>query len=163
MNKNTADQLLTKLATLGPIGHLPRLGPLPKMPGTWGSLVAALAAPYCFLPLDPMSRAIVLIVLLFVGIAACSRAEKVMGIKDPGCVIIDEVWGQWIALLPLSASSPWWLIIAGFALFRGFDIFKPWPVKQLETTFPSGIGVMIDDGAAGLYALAGVWLLLILT
>ncbi len=157
------DQLLTKLATLGPIGHLPRLGPLPKMPGTWGSLLAALAAPCCFLPLGPMSRASVLLVLFFVGIMACTRAEKVIGSKDPGCVIIDEVWGQWIALLPLSLSSPWWLIAAGFALFRVFDIFKPWPIKQLETAFPSGLGVMIDDGAAGIYALAAVWLLTTLT
>lgn len=154
MQHSTSDRLWTNLATMGPIGFLP------KAPGTWGSLVAALLAPFLFLSLPLMLRPAVLMVVLAVGVHACSRAEIVLGKKDPGCVIWDELFGQWIALLPLSANAPWWLIAAGFVLFRIFDIFKPWPVRQIELKYEGGLGVMLDDGAAGIYAFLGVWLLL---
>lgn len=141
-----SDKLAVALATLGPIGHFP------KAPGTWGSLAATVAAPWLFLPFPVWGRILILMGVLAVGIWACSRAEEVMGKKDPGCVIIDELFGQWLTLLFFSAMPLWSLAIA-FALFRIFDIFKPWPVKWAETAFPGGLGVMIDDGVAGLYAL----------
>ena len=153
MNNPTlpSDKLATALATLGPIGHFP------KAPGTWGSLASIVAAPWLFLPFPLWGRIAILIGVLLIGTWACSRAEIVMGKKDPGCVIIDELFGQWLTLLFFSAMPIWYLAVA-FVLFRLFDIFKPWPVKWAETAFPGGLGVMIDDGVAGLYALIFLYL-----
>ena len=67
-------------------------------------------------------------------------------------VVVDELWGQWITLLPLAASDTIWIIPA-FVFFRLFDITKPWPVKASERWLPGGWGIMIDDGLAGLYAM----------
>jgi phosphatidylglycerophosphatase A len=84
------------------------------------------------------------------GIPAATLVARASRLKDPGFVVIDEVAGQWIALLfaPLS----WKTLLAAFILFRGFDIVKPPPVRQLES-LPEGIGIVIDDVAAGAYAL----------
>jgi phosphatidylglycerophosphatase A len=144
--KNPLDTLGTALATLGPIGHFP------KAPGTWGSLAAVVAAPWLFLPLPLWGRLAALALVFGVGTWACGVAERTMGRKDPGCVIIDELFGQWLALLFFAAMPVWYLALA-FALFRVFDILKPWPVRWAETAFPGGLGVMADDGVAGLYAL----------
>lgn len=146
MPTSPIDKFATVLATLGPIGHFP------KAPGTWGSLAAAVAAPWLFLPFPILGRVLILLSVLVVGVWACSRAETFYGRKDPGCVIIDELLGQWLALLFFGSMPLWYLAIA-FGLFRFFDILKPWPVKWAENTFPGGLGVMLDDGVAGLYAL----------
>jgi len=151
-SRSPMDTLATALATLGPVGHFP------KAPGTWGSLAAVVAAPWVFLPLSLYGRAAVLLAIFAVGTWACSRAEKVLGAKDPGCVVIDELFGQWLALL-FFAAMPLWYLALGFVLFRFFDILKPWPVKWAETAFPGGLGVMADDGVAGLYALGGLHLI----
>ncbi len=140
------DIFATALATLGPIGNFP------KAPGTWGSLASIIAAPWLFLPFPLWGRILILIAILVVGTWACSRAEIVLGKKDPGCVIIDELFGQWLTIV-LFVGFPIWYLAVAFVLFRLFDIFKPWPVKWSETAFPGGLGVMIDDGVAGLYAL----------
>ncbi|MCJ2163971.1 MULTISPECIES: phosphatidylglycerophosphatase A [unclassified Pseudodesulfovibrio] len=151
LSNTPLDKFATGLATLGPIGHFP------KAPGTWGSLAAIVASPWLFLPFTLWGRAAVLAAILAIGVWVCSRAEHVLGEKDPGCVIIDELFGQWLALLFFSAMPIWYLGIA-FGLFRFFDIVKPWPVKWAETAFPGGLGVMLDDGVAGLYALGGIHL-----
>ncbi|EGB13820.1 phosphatidylglycerophosphatase A [Pseudodesulfovibrio mercurii] len=143
---NPLDKLAVALATLGPVGHFP------KAPGTWGSLAAVVAAPWLFLSLDLPWRLAVLLGVFIVGTWGCGRAEIVMNRKDPGSVVVDELFGQWITLL-FFAMPIWYLAIA-FVLFRIFDILKPWPVKWAETAFPGGFGVMLDDGVAGLYALA---------
>jgi phosphatidylglycerophosphatase A len=72
------------------------------------------------------------------------------GLKDPGFVVIDEVAGQLIALIAVPLD--WKYLLAGFILFRGFDITKPFPLRRLEV-LPEGIGIMMDDVGAGLYAL----------
>lgn len=144
--KNPLDILGTALATLGPIGHFP------KAPGTWGSLAAVIAAPWLFLPLPLWGRVAALVVVFAIGTWACGVAERTLGSKDPGCVIIDELFGQWLTLL-LFASMPIWYLGLAFVLFRIFDILKPWPVRWAETAFAGGLGVMADDGVAGLYAL----------
>ncbi len=140
------DKLAMALATLGPIGHFP------KAPGTWGSLAAIVAAPWLFLSLPLWGRLLLLIAIFMIGLWACDRAELLLGKKDPGCVIIDELFGQWLTILLLPGMPIWYLALA-FLLFRIFDIFKPWPVRWAETTFPGGQGIMIDDGVAGIYAL----------
>jgi phosphatidylglycerophosphatase A len=77
--------------------------------------------------------------------------------KDPQNVVIDEVAGQWITLLFVPVA--WQTVLAGFILFRGFDILKPPPVRQLER-LPEGTGIVVDDVAAGVYALLMMQLLL---
>jgi phosphatidylglycerophosphatase A len=95
---------------------------------------------------------VVLNVLVFaVGVWASSRACEISGIKDPQKVVIDEVSGQLIALAPLALSDRIVPVIVAFALFRLFDIFKPWPIRKLER-LPGGLGVMADDALAGIYA-----------
>ena len=87
------------------------------------------------------------------GIWAGTRAEKLLGKKDPGKVVIDEVAGQLIALLPiLPKLDPGWVsIIVAFLSFRLFDIVKPYPARRLEK-LESGLGIMSDDVVAGAYA-----------
>jgi len=148
-----SNRIALHLATLGPIGHLP------KMPGTWGSLTSALVAPWLFLPFSMPIRAGILILVFILGCWAATGAEKELGASDPGCVIIDELFGQWLAMLPFAALSGWQLA-AAFALFRVFDILKPWPIKNAEHAFPRGLGVMVDDGIAGIYAGAVLFFIL---
>jgi phosphatidylglycerophosphatase A len=146
------DRFLLGLATLGPIGHAPRAQ------GTWGSVVATLAAPMVFLPLGLGWRVLALVVLFVCGALAAGRAEVLLGRKDPGQVIIDEVLGQWVVFLPFAALSPFELAV-GLALFRLFDITKPPPVRQSEHWLPGGWGIMIDDVLAGVYGGLGLALL----
>ncbi len=95
-------------------------------------------------------------VVTLIGIPAGSIVARELGKKDPGQVVIDEVAGQ---LVPLCVAAPTWkYMLAAFILFRGFDIVKPPPVRQLEA-LSGGTGIMLDDIAAGIYALLVVLLL----
>lgn len=154
------DQAVLFVARLGPCGLSPRA------PGTVGSAVAAAAAPWLFLPLSPGLRLAVLAVLFVGGARAATRAERLLNRKDPSSVVVDELVGQWIALIPLPAvwagtslPGPLWggvplvLLLAGFCLFRLFDITKPGPVRASENWLPAGWGVMIDDVVAGAFAM----------
>jgi phosphatidylglycerophosphatase A len=76
---------------------------------------------------------------------------RASGRKDPQFVVIDEVAGQLITLI--AAPIAWQSLLLGFILFRGFDIVKPWPVRRLER-LPEGVGIVVDDVAAGIYGLA---------
>jgi phosphatidylglycerophosphatase A len=92
-----------------------------------------------------------------VGIPAATRVARSSGLKDPQFVVIDETAGQLITLI--GAPLAWKSFFAGFILFRAFDIVKPFPIRRLEH-LPEGIGIVVDDVAAGLYALAVMQLLL---
>ncbi|CAK7045323.1 MAG: Phosphatidylglycerophosphatase A [Desulfovibrio sp.] len=128
----------------------------PVMPGTCGSLVAAVAAPFVFMPLPFFARIAVLVALFIAGSIASTRAAHLLGKKDPGEVVIDEVLGQWMTYAPFAVLS-WAELGAGFVLFRIFDMTKPWPVKASENWLPGGYGIMIDDAVAALYAAAALW------
>jgi len=93
-----------------------------------------------------------MVVVTGLGIWAASRTERILGAKDPGKVVVDEVAGQMIALLPLSvfALGRGWIIVS-FILFRLFDIFKPYPARRFEA-LRAGWGIMTDDLVAGIYA-----------
>lgn len=106
--------------------------------------------------MDPTFAALVAIAIAL-GIPAATRVANTSGIKDPQFVVIDEVAGQWITLL--FAPVSWKTLLAGFILFRGFDIVKPPPVRQLEK-LPGGTGIVLDDVAAGILALIVMQLLL---
>ena len=131
----------------------------PVMPGTCGSLAAALLAPFAFMPLPFNSRVIVLVALFVAGGIAATRAAALLGKKDPGAVVIDEVLGQWMTYAPFAVLS-WQGLLAGFVLFRIFDIVKPWPVKASESWMPGGYGIMIDDVMAAVYAAPCLWAVL---
>lgn len=94
-----------------------------------------------------------------VAIWAASRTARIVGKKDPGLVVVDEVLGQWIALAVLPAWT-WQGALAAFVLFRLFDITKPWPVRNLES-LPEGTGIVADDLGAGIYAGIALWVVLL--
>jgi phosphatidylglycerophosphatase A len=130
-------------------------------PGTWGSAAAALIwlglARWIPAQWRPSSLAMLAVVAVAVGIPAATLAARASRLKDPQFVVIDEVAGQWITLL--FAPVAWKTVLAGFILFRAFDIVKPPPVRQLER-LPEGTGIVVDDVAAGIYALLVLQLLL---
>jgi len=86
-----------------------------------------------------------------IGIPAATIAAREAGRKDPGFVVIDEVAGQWIALI--AVRPDWQHAALALLLFRAFDIWKPWPIQRLER-LPEGTGIVLDDVAAGALALA---------
>jgi phosphatidylglycerophosphatase A len=137
------------------------VGRLRPGPGTWGSLAAVLFWLGLSRFISPMWQTLTLTgiaaLATAIGIPAATRAAKASGVKDPQFVVIDEVAGQWITLL--CAPVAWKTLLAGFILFRGFDIVKPPPVRQFEK-LPWGTGIVLDDVAAGFYALAVMQLLL---
>ncbi|MDR1776541.1 MAG: phosphatidylglycerophosphatase A [Desulfovibrio sp.] len=140
------DNIVLVFCRLGPAGLAPRA------PGTWGSLAACLLAPFVFLPQPPIWRIFTLILIFVLGSLAASRAEQLLGRKDPGEVVIDELLGVWITLAPFEKPSVM-IMAAAFVLFRLFDICKPWPVRASENWLPSGFGIMLDDVLAALWAL----------
>jgi phosphatidylglycerophosphatase A len=137
-------------------------GYLKPGPGTWGSVAAALLWLGVGLSFHPTR--VVLFAGLLVGIAlaiavgvpAATIVELESGRHDPGFVVIDEVAGQWIALLGCPAD--WAHGLVALILFRLFDITKPFPIRRLER-LPAGWGIVFDDVAAGLYALVVATLL----
>lgn len=144
-------RLVIACATLGPLGRK-----LPA-PGTWGSLAGLLYFAVFF------QRASIGAILLasalggYLAVALCGEAEVRLREKDPGKVVLDEVIAiplcflGWRALL--GVAEPWILMLAGFALFRLFDILKPFGIKKLQA-LPAGWGVVADDVAAALVACA---------
>lgn len=140
------------VATFGYVGFFP------IAPGTAGSFAAlGLYAAIRWFG-GPGVELLAIVVVLVLGVWAATIAERVLGSTDPGPVVIDEVLGMLLTLawLPLSLAG----VIAGFFLFRLFDIVKPYPARQLERAH-GGWGIMLDDAMAGIYgqlALRGlVW------
>lgn len=132
-------------------------GFLPAAPGTAGSLVGlglAIGIAHFVTPQPWKSAALALAALAIcaAGIGAAGKAERYFGRQDPGQVVIDEVVGQMLAfLIRPDAGWKWW--IAGFLLFRAFDVLKPFPARRAER-LPGGWGIMMDDVIAGAYSLA---------
>ncbi len=132
------------------------IGFVPFMPGTFGTLLG--------LPLawavecrgwPPPVQVAALAAIFLAGIPLCNRAARLFRKKDPGSVVFDE-----IAALPvvfLLVRMTFSTAILGFVWFRIFDIAKPWPVRRLER-FPGGLGIMVDDVAAAIYAAVALWL-----
>jgi phosphatidylglycerophosphatase A len=130
-------------------------GLLKPGPGTYGSAAALIlwitAAKILHPAHLPLYTAIAAIVATLIGIPAATIVARESGREDPGHVVIDEVAGQLIALIAIPAD--WRHAALSLLLFRLFDIFKPPPIRQLER-LPTGTGIMLDDVAAGLFALA---------
>ena len=124
-------------------------------PGTWGSAAAVLLWGATAWGLHPSPATLLLVLCvgialaLLLGVPAATIVARESGRKDPGFVVIDEVAGQWIALLfcPLN----WRNAVIAFVLFRLLDIAKPFPIRRIER-LPAGWGIVFDDVGAGLYA-----------
>jgi phosphatidylglycerophosphatase A len=121
----------------------------PKAPGTMGTLLAvALYLPLSRLPLEFYLAAVLAVSL--VGIWLCGRAARDLGVHDHPGIVWDEIAGYLVTMIAAPAGWAW--ILAGFALFRLFDIVKPWPIGWLDRRVPGGLGIMLDDLVAGLLA-----------
>lgn len=125
-------------------------GALPKAPGTWGSLAALPFAWLIQTGLGPVALVAAALVVFFLGIWVSEHTARHMGHSDPGQIVIDEVAAQWLVLAVVPPS--WQSYLAGFLLFRLFDILKPWPIRQIERRLGGGFGIMADDILAAIYA-----------
>ena len=147
------DRLFMFIATGAGAGYLP------KAPGTWGSLAGVLLWLIAS-RLDWPLYGAVIVALFILGVFSAGAAEKIVDKGDPSLVVIDEIVGQMIVLTitPMHPAG----IFAAFVLFRFFDILKPFPVGWLDRCLHGGLGIMLDDVAAALYALIGLKLFLYL-
>ena len=145
--------LLKKVALRTPSGLLAfgfGSGLSPFAPGTMGTLVAI---PFIFVlkSLGDPGFWIVLSLLFLLGVAVCGHASRKLGVHDHGGIVWDEMVGYWLsaAFVPLQ----WHWLLAAFLLFRFFDIYKPWPIRQLDRKVSGGFGIMIDDIVAALFTM----------
>jgi phosphatidylglycerophosphatase A len=137
------ERLILLLATWFGSGHLP------CMPGTWGSL-AALPLWWLLQHLGTLGYCLTVALFAVAGIYISGLAEVYIQQADPPVIVIDEVVGQLIALAGCPVN--FYLAVLGLALFRLFDIFKPFPIGLINTRLTGGLGIVLDDAVAGLYA-----------
>ncbi|WP_309381258.1 phosphatidylglycerophosphatase A family protein [Cerasicoccus frondis] len=141
--------VINNVATLGKLGYLG------KAPGTNGSVAGVLLYTVVFFPLHPFFYLLMLALWIYLSIAFCGEAENRLFKRDPGEVILDEVVALPVCFLGLKGAIiafggwAWLILLAGFGLFRLFDIVKPFGIKKLQS-LPGGLGVVVDDLAAGL-------------
>jgi len=130
-------------------------GAAPRAPGTWGTLAAM---PFVLLwqQLPVGGYALVIVVATLLGVWLCQRTADDLGVHDHGGIVWDEFVGVWIALW--LAPVGWLWLIAGFVLFRLFDIAKPWPIGWVDRRVGGGLGIMLDDILAGFMTLGVLWL-----
>jgi len=138
-----ADRVALAIATVGGAGYAP------VAPGTVGSAITVAAL--WLLPFSIVGLTVFLCIVLVVGTWAAGRAERLMGRKDPGAIVIDEVAGMTISLMLAPRNLGAYAL--AFLFFRIFDVIKPFPARQSQR-ITGGVGVMIDDVIAGFYALA---------
>jgi phosphatidylglycerophosphatase A len=128
------------------------------MPGSWGSL-AALPCAWLIRSLWGVAGLAAAAAITFaVGCWAAGTLAKTSGVKDPGMIVIDEVAAQWLVLLPAPLNPLSYA--AAFVLFRIFDIWKPWPVRWADRRLSGGLGIMLDDLLAAVYAVLVLWVAL---
>lgn len=150
---NDADNLQPKDFIFQPIHFLAYglgSGLAPKAPGTWGTVAALLIY---LVGLGQVSGWIFGLVILLSGIAGiyiCDKAARDLGVHDHGSIVWDEFVGYWLTMLAIPFGVQWALL--GFALFRLFDIWKPWPIGWVDKQLHGGLGIMADDILAGIYA-----------
>jgi len=128
-------------------------GLAPKAPGTFGSAFALLFIP-AWLALGFFNSVLIIVLMSLLGIYLCGRTAELMGVHDDGRIVWDEFAGQSISLLPLVylGQMNWLWVLIGFALFRLFDVWKPWPIRVVDRRVHGGFGIMLDDIIAGIWA-----------
>ena len=125
-------------------------GLLPIGPGSWGSLAALVAGWFIVGEAGYAALAAAAVIAFALGWWASARVVRASGLADPRFIVIDEIAAQWLVLLIAPRNGFWYGV--GFLLFRLFDILKPWPIRAVERRVAGGLGVMLDDIMAGLYA-----------
>jgi phosphatidylglycerophosphatase A len=136
-------------------GHLLSLGfgagLAPYAPGTFGTL-AGVVLYWVLAPLPLPTYVGIVLFAIGLGIRLCGRTALALGVKDHPGIVWDEMVGFWVTMAGISAT--WAHCLAGFVLFRLFDIAKPWPIRVLDRRVGGGLGIMLDDLAAGVFALS---------
>jgi phosphatidylglycerophosphatase A len=144
---------LVKLVTRNPF-HWPAfgfgLGLMPFAPGTWGSLPGI--ALWWFLPKDTFLQSAVALAGFLLGIWLCGESARRIGVHDHGGIVWDEIIGMFMTLMVLPVTAPPVWVLVAFVLFRIADIWKPWPIRDLDHRLGGGLGIMLDDVIAALYA-----------
>jgi phosphatidylglycerophosphatase A len=136
-------------------------GATPRAPGTFGTLAALLL--YLMLPaMNPYVYAVFLLAGFLLGVWICGKTARDIGVHDHGGIVWDEFIGFWLTMFLAPPGLLW--LLAGFVLFRVFDIIKPWPIRWFDRHVHGGFGIMIDDVLAGVMAwiclqLMAVWIL----
>jgi phosphatidylglycerophosphatase A len=146
-SKNLARQVLTDPVHILAFGFGTGLAPF--APGTVGSLLGVLLA-WLTLDLGLIAQIGVAIGLSVAGIWICGESARRLGIHDHGGIVWDEIAGMYVTLLVAPFTLSAWIL--GFLLFRAFDIVKPWPIRDLDHRLGGGLGIMLDDLVAALYA-----------
>ena len=124
-------------------------GAAPKAPGTFGTLAAVPL--WLLLAQTSMTVYLLLVLAAFViGIWMCGRTSRDLGVHDHGGIVWDEFVGFWITMIAVPVDWIW--AVAGFILFRLFDILKPWPIGPVDRKVHGGLGIMLDDVLAGIMA-----------
>lgn len=153
MSLLTKDPDVAKLSLRNPIHFLALgfgSGLAAKAPGTFGTL-AAIPLYLLMMPLSLPWYIGLTLLSVIAGFYICDKASKDMGVHDHGAIVWDEVAGLLITMIAAPAGIMW--LVIGFALFRFFDILKPWPIRWLDVKVHGGFGIMIDDVLAGIFAL----------
>lgn len=136
----------------------------PKAPGTAGSLAILILYPF-WLSIGWLNSLLIIIIMSLIGIYICGRTAEIMQVHDDGRIVWDEFAGQSITLLPLiylanTVHITWWWVIIAFALFRLFDVWKPFPIGWADKHVSGGFGIMLDDILAGIMAMLSLIALL---
>ena len=127
------------------------VGLLPKAPGTWGSVLAVALAWPIYVAVGQIGLTIAAFAAFAIGVWSSNVCIGKYGAEDPKQVVVDEIAGQWLVLLVVPPGLLDYAL--GFILFRVFDILKPWPVSWADRTIKGGLGVMLDDILAAVYAI----------
>lgn len=152
--------LVVNLATIGPVGRIK------KAPGTWGSVVGLVFYAVFFHQASPFGFILLAALSAYLSVAICDAAEKRLQMRDPGMIVLDEVVAVPLVFIGMGGHEGliaqyggWPVLLAGFALFRVFDILKPFGINRLQN-LPGGLGCAADDLAAGLAACVSLHLIL---
>ena len=128
------------------------------MPGTVATAVVGIPSVYILSFANLTVARLVLVFSFYIACAASFQAAKELREKDPPAIVIDELFGFWVTMAGFPVT--WISVLVGFVCFRIFDIWKPWPIWVFDRDLEGGLGIVMDDLAAGIYAHALLWIVL---
>jgi phosphatidylglycerophosphatase A len=150
--KNTETQNLGRDVVRDPVHWLAfgfGAGLLPIAPGTWASFFTALVF-WLIAPLPIIGLVFVIVLMFVAGVWICGESARRIGVHDHGGIVFDEIVGMLLTLTVVSHEAVW--IAVAFLLFRIADVWKPWPIRDVDHRMAGGLGIMLDDVLAAFYA-----------